>query len=315
MMSVHSESIAGGVWPTMITPMHRDGTVDFESLDRLVDWYLEAGVSGLFAVCQSSEMFDLTLDERVLVARRVVERTSGRSGVIVSGNIAGEHDAQYEELSRLADVGADAVVLVANRYADVGEGEEQWRARIETILDTLPHTLRLGLYECPYPYHRILHGSTLSWLASLGRFSFLKDTSCDPAIQRERSEILQRNELRAFNANAATLLSSLRLGYAGYSGVMANFHPELYVWLCRNYEHYPQQAERLQSFLGVASVFERQGYPMNAKYYLKSKGVLAGYATRARPSATIAPSQRIELEQLDDLGRRFNLDLPVLGST
>lgn len=306
-----SGTIPFGVWPTMITPMNGDGTVDFDSLDRLVDWYIDAGVVGLFAVCQSSEMFDLTLSERLAVARRVVHRTAGRAGVIVSGNIAGEYAGQVEELTRLADVGADAVVLVANRFADREEGEDVWKSRVEKIVNALPPELPLGLYECPYPYHRVLYGGTLSWLASLDRFSFLKDTSCDPEMQRERGEILAKQSLRAFNANAATLLWSLRLGYAGYSGVMANFHPKLYVWMCRNFTRYPQDAERLQSFLGVASVFERQGYPMNAKYYLMTQKILTGYPTRGRKSDVITASQHLELEQLNDLSQQFHAELPL----
>ena len=44
----------GGEWPTMLTPF-RDGAVDYPALEALVEWYIAHGVSGLFAVCQSSE--------------------------------------------------------------------------------------------------------------------------------------------------------------------------------------------------------------------------------------------------------------------
>lgn len=302
--------IAEGVWPTMITPMKPDGAVDFKSLDGLVDWFIEAGVTGLFAVCQSSEMFDLDLAERVAVAERVIKRASGRTGVIVSGNTGDDFQTQKEELSRLADVGADALVLVVNRYAAEDESDARWRGALESIVSTLPDALPLGLYECPYPYHRIISDESFSWLVSLGRFGFLKDTSCDPDIQRGRSRIFTGSSLRAFNANSATLYSSLHLGYSGYSGVMANFHPELYVWLCSNFRDYPAVAENLQAFLSVASVFERQGYPLNAKYHLKTQGILEYSITRKNTRMRLTPSQIIELAHLRELSESYRGDLP-----
>ena len=54
-----------GVYPVMLTPFTEDDQVDYESLGRLVDWYIEKGVDGLFADCQSSEMFFLSLEERL----------------------------------------------------------------------------------------------------------------------------------------------------------------------------------------------------------------------------------------------------------
>ena len=45
----------------------------------------------------------------------------------------------------------------------------------------------------------------------------------------------------------------------GYSGVMANFHPELYVWLTRNIHH--ENADMVQGILTLASLIERQCYP------------------------------------------------------
>ena len=46
----------GGAWPVMLTPFTRENEVDYEALGALIEWYIREGVSGLFAVCQSSEM-------------------------------------------------------------------------------------------------------------------------------------------------------------------------------------------------------------------------------------------------------------------
>ena len=59
-------TLPAGVFPTMITPFVADGSaIDWVVLDKLVDWYIASGVTGLFACCLSSEMYELSADERV----------------------------------------------------------------------------------------------------------------------------------------------------------------------------------------------------------------------------------------------------------
>ena len=79
---VPQASIHAGVRRTMITPFLAGGSVDYASLDVLVDWYLARGVHGLFAVCKSSEMFHLSVEEGVAVASRVAGLWDACCGVI-----------------------------------------------------------------------------------------------------------------------------------------------------------------------------------------------------------------------------------------
>ena len=64
-----NKPIARGIYPTMITPFDSWHRIDEEALRRMMQFYLESGVQGVFAVCQSSEMFYLTLKERVHIRR------------------------------------------------------------------------------------------------------------------------------------------------------------------------------------------------------------------------------------------------------
>ena len=94
------------------------------------------------------------------------------------------------------------------------------------------------------------------------------------------------------------LLDSLKMGCAGYSGVMANFHPEIYAWLCENYETQPEKAELVGAVLGFFSVAECQTYPINAKYYMGLEGLTLGYTSRARSVAEFGPSRQVEIRQM-----------------
>lgn len=82
----------------------------------------------------------------------------------------------------------------------------------EKILEALPSDIRFGLYECPYPYKRVMSPKVTEWCASTGRFYFLKDTCCDADQIREKLAICKDTHLKLYNANTATLLESLKDG-------------------------------------------------------------------------------------------------------
>ena len=183
--------IKKGIWPTMITPYDREGRVDLNAAKRIVDWYARRNCDGIFAVCQSSEMFNLSLEERVALARTVVEAAQGRLEVIASGHISDDPQAQVEELGAIAETGVKAVVMVSNRLAREDEDDEVWIRNAQRILDALPG-VTFGVYECPYPYKRLMTERTLGWCARSGRFAFLKDTCCDARMIRERIQVIRR---------------------------------------------------------------------------------------------------------------------------
>jgi len=298
-----NDTIADGVWPTMVTPFTDTDRIDENALAEMVGWYLADEVEGLFAVCQSSEMFYLTLAERVQLARIVVGLVDGRVEVIASGHVSLDPRDQATEVERIAGTGVNAVVLVTNRFALEGESDDVWKLNLERFLAMIPDSIPLGFYECPYPYKRLLTAELMAWCAGTGRFIFLKDTSCDMDQIEGKLAVAgtPAGRVKLFNANAATLLGSLRAGAAGYSGVMGNFHPELYSRLCRGWKADPDRAEQLQAFLGVTSVMEARAYPVSAKYHLQLEGIPLSLRTRTRPEADLITSFRREVEQLRTL--------------
>ena len=289
------------VWPTMVTPFKEDLTIDFEALEKLVGWYIERGVSGLFAVCQSSEMHQLSLRERVELSLAVMKFTAGRIPVISSGHISTSPEDQIEEIKAIADTGVDAVILVTNLLAAESEPDSVWKERMETLLSGISSDIKLGLYECPYPYKRLLSNELLQWIISTGRFVYLKDTCCDIDMIKERSKMAAGSNLKLYNANAASLLGSLKAGYNGYCGIMTNFHPELYVKLCDNWFEGTEEIKSLQNFIGLASVIEYQYYPVNAKYLLQLEGLGCTLKCRKQDDRGFTGSMRMEVEQMREL--------------
>jgi 4-hydroxy-tetrahydrodipicolinate synthase len=168
---------------------------------------------------------------------------------------------------------------------------------MEKLLSGIPASIKLGLYECPYPYKRILGNELLKWIVSTERFFYLKDTCCDMDTIKSRAEIAAGSSLKLYNANAATLLGSLQAGYAGYCGIMTNFHPELYVKLCDTWFEGTEEIKSLQNFIGLASVIEYQYYPINTKYLLQLEGLGFLLKSRKQDERGFSSSMRMEVEQ------------------
>ena len=129
------------MFTTMITPYKADGSVDYETALNYVDWYFENGLDGIFAVCQSSEIFYLSLEERVELNKRVyarakqLERERGKKFTVVSsGHISDTLEKQAEELNAIFNSGTDALILITNRLDINNEGDDVFIENAEKLL-------------------------------------------------------------------------------------------------------------------------------------------------------------------------------------
>lgn len=299
-----------GTYPTMVTPFQVDGSVDLGAVRALTEWYWQMGCDGIFAVCQSSEIFELSRADRSKIAREVKmtadrlaasDKSRAPMKVVASGHISYDREEQLAELNAVAAEGVDALILISNRMDIPNTSEDAWIRDADNLIKNLPWEMPLGVYECPRPYKRLMRDKMLRFCAQSGRFHFMKDTCCDADMIARRVQILEGTPMKLLNANGQTLLASLRAGAAGYCGVMANFHPELFVWLCRNFEKYPEKAELLQSFLGTAAFTEQMAYPVTAKYHLKEieKLPLSSLFTRVRSESELTDYQKDCIRQMD----------------
>lgn len=258
-----------GVWPAMITPLKAGKSIDWDGVDRLTDWYIESGVSGLFAVGQSSEMFAMNDNERLRLAQRVVDRTAGRLPVAASGTFVRSVEEQAEFIQKMVDTGVQVVVLLASEMAAPDEDDSIWQKNVEQLL-SLTGDIPLALYECPEPYHRLISPELVRWAAKTERFHLLKETSRSIEQVQAKIQAAEGTPLGIYNADATTLLQSLRSGARGYCGIAANFYPEVIVWLCEYFEN--QEADQVQARLGIADSPIHHKYPVSAKYYRQHAG-------------------------------------------
>ena len=269
-----------GLWPVMLTAFTPDKEIDWDGMDRLVDWYIDSGAAGLFTVCLSSEMYYLNAEEKLALARRVVKRADGRVAVVASGTFGGPIREQAVFVRQMADTGVDAVVCLVNQLAAKDESDEVWQANVQMLLDETDE-IRFGLYECPAPYRRLLTPELLAWTASTGRFFFLKETSEQIDLIVAMIKAVEGTKLGFFNAHTKTLLASLRAGGMGYSGIAGNFYPDLFAWMCAHFAELPETADRLQRFFSETADLVGHKYLTAAKKLLSLRGLDIHTASRA----------------------------------
>ena len=301
--------IKSGVFPTMITPFTKNNQLDLDGIDYLVDYYVRSGCVGIFAVCQSSEMFFLSDAEKALLMRRVAQASAGRLQLVASGHTADDRDTQIRQLAIMAENGADASVIVLNRLAGQDADESVVKRQLESILLALPD-ITFGIYECPYPYKRLASPDLMRWCAQTGRIVFIKDTCCRMSELLAKREAVQGTPLKIYNANTATLLDSLQAGIDGYSGIMANFHADLYVQLFQlQAARQMETARSLQNFLTLAALLEYQLYPVNAKYRRQMDHQAIELYSRAKDASLWNPTYQIEIRALYDMEQAWRLKL------
>lgn len=301
-------TIPDGIWPVMITPLDKDGKIDYPGLKELINWYESAGVHGLFANCLSSEMYELDRDERLELTRFVVENSN--VPVISTGTFYDSIPDNIAFIKEIHATGVDGVVLITGILAEENESD---RELLGAILEIVDHTwdIPLGLYECPVPYKRLLTDGLIADLGSTGRFVYMKDTSCDADEVVRKIKSAAGTPLKVFNAHTPDCLHSIRHGGAGISPIGANFYPELYtfLWERGRDEILSEEVVRVSDFLIKNDGIVHHKYPLSAKYFLELRGVPVNVNTRK----SVEPLDEEDKKQIKTLWSNFQALSKNLG--
>ena len=261
--------------PVMLTPFKENGEIDLNGLASLTELYMQAGAKGLFANCQSSEMFHLSAEERLLIVKHTIKVADGKVPVVAVGNFGTTITEQADFVHKIYDIGVKAVIIVTGLMAEENESNEVFDERIFELFN-LTGKIPLGFYECPQPYKRLLSAEQLEKFVATGRIIYHKDTCLD--IEMVKDKLKVTNGIDAFglyDAYAVNAVASLKAGAAGLSCIQGNFFPELIVWLCDHFNDMNANGSvtKVQEFLTSHMEVIHYAYPVVAKYYLQKRGI------------------------------------------
>ena len=304
-------SLPRGFIPVMLTPFHESGAVDYATLTQLTELYIEAGAAGLFANCLSSEMYELTPDERLKVTKCVVDQTAGRVPVVATGTFGGPIAEQAEFVNRIYETGIQAVIVITSLIADEDESDAVFLERMHQLIE-LTGNVPLGCYECPVPYKRLISVDILNDLLPTGRLIYHKDTCLDDAEVARRIAAGDGYQFGLYDAYMVNAVSSLRAGAAGLSCIQGNEFPELVVWLYNNYDNEARQEDlsRVQQFFVDCMDLVHTAYPTIAKYSLQKRGLPISLYTR-RDIEPLVPALQNDMDALIETANQLQLSLGI----
>ena len=199
-----------GIYSLMLTPYFEDRSIDYKTYEEYTEWQVSQGVAHLFAVCGSSEMTLLTLEERLKLAELTVKH-KGDTTVVATANLEATKEENLEEIKKMEQTGVDGIVLTTK---GLGDDEETLVSYIKELASSTE--LPVFMYEFPGFQPHLISGKAYGELTKDGLIWGIKDTTC--RLDMIKDKIDNKNDSTIIQANMPYLFDSY---VAGARGVMA----------------------------------------------------------------------------------------------
>ena len=301
-MPVLSET-AKGVYVITVTPFSDDGALDLESTDRVVDFYLEKGATGLTVLGVMGEAPKLTAEEARSYVKRVLARVNDRIPVIVGVSAPGFAAMRELAESVMAMGAAGAMVAPASTVKTDDQAYNYFEMVAETLGPKVPfcmqdHPLATGV-QLPTPVIlRIFKAIPTCVMLKhedwpgpgLAKLSAIRAAS-------DRGET-RRVSILAGNGGGLFLPEELS---RGADGAMTGFgYPEMMVDVCK--AHAAGDIERahdiFDAYLPLARYEQQSALGLAVrKYMLAQRGAIASAAIR-KPGPKLSSADIADIERL-----------------
>ena len=210
-----------GSMVALITPMFKDGSIDFSALEALVEFHIESGTKAIISMGTTGESATLNQSEHIGVMRKTVEFAKGRIPIIAGTGANSTSEAI--ELTRAAkDIGADACLLVTPYYnKPTQEGLYQHYKLIAESVD-----IDQILYNVPGRTAVDLLPETIVRLSGIDNIIGIKDATGDLNVAKTLIDQCPDGFL-LYSGDDATAIEFILMGGHGGISVTANVAPAL----------------------------------------------------------------------------------------
>jgi 4-hydroxy-tetrahydrodipicolinate synthase len=220
------QPITGSI-PAMVTPMLEDGSVDYDSLRKLIDWHIAEGTDCIGVVGTTGESPTVNVEEHREIIRVSVEQAKGR--VPIMAGCGANSTAEAIELAKFAkSVGADCQLQVVPYYnKPTQEGLYQHFKAIAEAVPDLP----VILYNVPGRSVADMQHETVLRLAQVPGIVGIKEATGNI----ERAQWLIRDlpkEFAVYSGDDPSAVALMLCGGKGNVSVTANVAPRLMHELC-----------------------------------------------------------------------------------
>ncbi|WP_180163087.1 4-hydroxy-tetrahydrodipicolinate synthase [Acinetobacter sp. YH12069] len=225
-MTQQAQTIQGSI-VAIVTPMFEDGSVDWKSLEKLVEWHIKQGTNSIVAVGTTGEASTLSMAEHTQVIKEIIRVANKRIPIIAGTGANSTHEA-IELTKEAKELGADAALLVTPYYnKPTQEGLYQHYKAIAEAVD-LPQIL----YNVPGRTGVDMHNDTVIRLADIPQIVGIKDATGDVPRGQELIEGLKGKDMVVYSGDDATAYQLMGLGAQGNISVTANVAPKEMSEMC-----------------------------------------------------------------------------------
>jgi len=288
-----SEQAMRGVVTILVTPYDEQYRVDVESLQRLVEFNVQAGVHGL-GVALGSEIVALSEAERQQVTRTVVQQARGRVPVVINtGGPVAELAVLYSRMA--AGDGADALMVRPPNFLPAGP--DQVIAYFKAISDAV----RLPIFIQDTPETPVSGGLARRIAESCPNVRYVKIESLPPPYQVAQAVAACGDLLGVFGgAGGSFFIEELRRGAIGTMPGCSQ--PEAFVAVWDAYQAGDERAAQEAMVRSILPV-NRLATQAPAAFYhvhkeiLRRRGIIRTANVRG-PVAPLDPVTQRELAQV-----------------
>lgn len=307
------DTSAKGVYLITVTPFTDSGALDLASTDRMVDFCLEKGVTGLTVLGIMGEAPKLTMEESRTYVKQVLARVQGRVPVVVGASAPGF--APMRELTQsVMDLGASGVMVAPPSTVRT---DDQITAYFDMVNETLGANVPWVLQDHPVATGvQMSTGVILKILKNSPTCVMLKHEDCPGLAKlsaiRGASDRGELRRLSILTGNGGGLFLPEELT-RGADGAMTGFaYPEMMVDVCA--AHAADKVERAHDLFDAYLPLARYEQQANIglavrKHILMKRGVIASEAVRK-------PGPKLSAQDMTDIARlttRQNKRLAELG--
>lgn len=259
-----------GSFVAIVTPMFEDGSIDYESLRKLIDFHCENNSDGIVIVGTSGESPTITFEEHTNLIKETIEYTSKRLPVIAGTGANSTEEAIF--LTKSAkELGADAALIVAPYYnKPPQEGLYLHFKKINDEVD-IPQIL----YNVPSRTCSDIENETVVELSKLKNIIGIKDATGDLSrIQALKNEV--PDNFLFYSGDDASSCEFLKLGGHGVISVTANIKPREMSSICQlNAAGQFEEAINVnQKISELHDILFIQSNPIPVKYLLNKMGLI-----------------------------------------
>lgn len=211
-----------GIYTPIVTPFKENEDIDYGKMKHNLDRWGKTDLDGIVVLGSNGEFVYLSLEEKLELTKFVIDNFNKDKNIIVGTSC--ESTRETIKLSnQMADLGADAVLVLPPNYFKSGMKEEILYKHFVDVADEVK--VPVMLYNMPGNTGINLSSSLVARLAKHPNIVGIKDTSGNIV---QITEIVRDTEddFSVFAGNAGYLLPALAVGARGATLALANILPE-----------------------------------------------------------------------------------------